>query len=153
MSLAAISTPEELRAAVGALPDGPVVRIRYRPGVCATELQELFAPGEVTPEGVAGVDPDDVVKAICRALDCGPGALAFEADPQARHLRGDAARCYLVTEAGGERRAHIVGISFAWLNVSASRLLNRDWRPGRNREAGAAYAGPFPAIAAPEAAR
>lgn len=145
MTLAAVSTPTELRQAVGSIPDSPVVRIRYRPGVCQTELQELFAAGEVTPDGGAGVDADDVVKAICRALDCGPGALAFEPDPQARGLRGDAARCYLVAETGGERRAHIVGISFAWLNVSASRLLNRDWRPGRNREAGTAYAGPFPA--------
>lgn len=150
------ATPEELRAAFGrvgsggpagpttaahlssAVPDGPIVRIRYRPGVCRTELQELFAPGEVTPDGCAGVDPEHVVKAMCRALDCGPGALTFESDPAARGLRGDHARCYLVTELGGERRAHIVGISFAWLQVEASRLASRGWRPGMNREVVAA---------------
>lgn len=105
--------------------------IRWRPP-CPVEKQELFA-GPVTSDGSAGVAPADVIKALCRTLDCGPGALAFEPDEQAVGLKGDDARCYLI-DAAGDRIAHITGDSFAWLRVSASRLASRDWRPGMNRE-------------------
>lgn len=135
-------TPDDLRA-LPAVPEGPRVVIRWKPPFHLAE-QTLFALGAVTHEGAAGVEGEHVVKALCRALSCGPGALAFEADPKARHLRGDDARCYLL-DAAGARIAHIVGVSFAWLQVDASRLTSRGWLPGRNRERGDAVpAQPIP---------
>lgn len=134
MTLArAPQTPDDLRA-LPAIPDGPVVTITWRPPFGLLK-QEIFAVAGVTPDGGAGVEPEHVVKALCRALNCGPGALAFEPDEKARHLSGDDARCYLI-DAGGVRIAHIVGLSFAWLRVCASRLSAHDWRPGRNRGPG-----------------
>lgn len=128
-------TPDDLRA-LPVVPDGPRVIITWKPPF-PIERQIIFAMGAVTPDGVAGIEAEPVIKALCRALDCGPGVLAFEADPKARHLRGDDARCYLLN-AAGERVAAIQGISFAWLQVDAARLMHRGWAPGRNREAGTA---------------
>lgn len=134
-------TPDDLRA-LPVVPEGPRVVITWKPPF-HIEQQVIFAMGAVTPDGAAGVEAEHVIKALCRALDCWPGALSFEGDPKARHLRGDDARCYLLNAAGG-RIAAIQGISFAWLQVDAARLTNRGWTPARNREAGAVIADPRP---------
>lgn len=130
-------TPDDLRA-LPAVPDGPRVVIVWRQPFPVVR-QEVFAMGPVTPQGAAGVEAEHVVKALCRSLETGPGALTFEADSQARHLKGDDARCYLL-DAAGARIAHVTGISFAWLQVDAARLHRAGWRPGMNRE----FADPTP---------
>ncbi len=108
-------------------PDGPSVTVIYR-RPCRTEKSELFG---AAPHGV---EPTHVVKAICRALGVGPGAIDVTADPDARHLRDHEARCY-VLDALGSRVAHVTGLSFAWLQVEAARLAHQGWRPGLLAEA------------------
>ncbi|PZO07627.1 MAG: hypothetical protein DCF29_03760, partial [Alphaproteobacteria bacterium] len=81
-------TPDDLRAMAGVEP-GPIVTITFRPP-CRVERSELSG-------GPDGPMPDDTVRAVCRALEIGPGILTFEADPAARHLRDDKARCYAVS--------------------------------------------------------
>lgn len=117
-------TPDDLRAMVGVEP-GPIVTIAFRPP-CRVERSELSG-------GPDGPMPDDTVRALCRALEVGPGVLTFEADPAARHLRDDKARCYAVN-AAGTRLAHIVGMSASWCSVAAAVLVSRNWKPGQNRE-------------------
>ena len=112
-----------------AFPDGPTVTVIYRPP-CRTEKTELFG---AAPHGVEAAN---VVKAICRALGVGPGAIEVEADPDARRLRDHEARCY-VLDALGARVAHVTGLSFAWLQVEAARLANHGWPPDPNTESGA----------------
>lgn len=109
-----------------AFPDGPSVTVIYR-RPCPTEKTELFG---AAPHGVEAAH---VVKAICRALAVGPGAIDVTADPDARHLRDHEARCY-VLDALGARVAHVTGLSFAWLQVEAARLAGQGWRPGLNAE-------------------
>lgn len=107
-------------------PDGPTVTVIFRPP-CASEKVELFG---VAPHGV---EPEHVVKAICRALGVGPGALEVEPDPDARRLRDHDARCY-VLDAQGARIAHITGLSFAWVRVEAARLATHGWTPATMRD-------------------
>lgn len=102
-------------------PDGPVVTVIYR-APCRTEKSELFG---AAPHGVEAAD---VVKSVCRALGVGPGAIEAELDPDARRMTGEQARCYILDATGG-RVAHVTGLSFAWINVEASRLSNRGWAP------------------------
>lgn len=109
-----------------AFPDGPSVTVIYR-RPCPTEKTELFGAAQ------DGVEAAHVVKAICRALAVGPGAIDVTADPDARHLRDHEARCY-VLDALGARVAHVTGLSFAWLQVEAARLAGQGWRPGLNAE-------------------
>ncbi len=101
-------------------PDGPGVTVIYRKP-CATEKSELFG---AAPHGVEAAH---VVKALCRALGVGPGAIEVEADPDARHLRDHEARCYIL-DAAGARVAHVTGLSFAWIRVEAARLNRQGWR-------------------------
>jgi len=112
--------------AASLFPDGPSVTVIYR-RPCRTEKSELFG---AAPHGVEAAH---VVKAICRALDVGPGAIEVAADPDARHLRDHEARCY-VLDALGARVAHVTGLSFAWLQVEAARLAGQGWRPGLSVE-------------------
>lgn len=116
-----------VRAAFADNDDGPLVVIDLRPP-CASERIEISG-------GFDGPDPIHVVKSLCRALECGPGAITAVIDPTARGLRGDAARCYVLDKAD-RRVARITGLSFAYVNVTASALASRGWRPGMNREAG-----------------
>lgn len=102
-------------------PDGPGVTVIYR-RPCRTEKTELFG---AAPHGV---EADHVVQAVCRALNVGPGAIEVEADPDARGLRDHEARAYILN-ALGTRVAHVTGLSFAWLQVAASRLASRGWAP------------------------
>ncbi|MET4683710.1 hypothetical protein [Brevundimonas faecalis] len=116
---------QALRAAVSAIPNGPMVVIEMRPS-CASERIEIS-------DGPDGPSPIHVVKSLCRALECGPGALFAVADPNARDRRGDAACCYILDRAD-QRVARIHGLSFAYFNVAASSLINHGWRPGQGRE-------------------
>ncbi len=114
-----------MRAALADNDEGPLVVIELRPP-CASERIEISG-------GFDGPDPVHVVKSLCRALECGPGALVAVVDPSARDLRGEAARCYILNGAD-QRVARICGLSWAYVNVAASALANRNWRPGQNRE-------------------
>lgn len=114
-----------MRAALADNDAGPLVVIELRPP-CPSERIEISG-------GFDGPDPIHVVKSLCRALECGPGAIVAVVDPTARDLRGDAARCYVLNGAD-QRVARICGLSFAYVNVAASALANSGWRPGRNRE-------------------
>lgn len=109
-----------------AFPDGPSVTIIYRKP-CTTEKDQLFG---AAPHGV---EADRVVKAICRALQIWPADLRAILDPDHPRGHGDDARCYIVDSAGA-RLAHVSGVSFAWLNVEASRLDRQGWKPGLNAE-------------------
>lgn len=103
--------------------DGPAVQIKYAPGVCDTDHAQLFDP-----------DVRDVARAICRHLGVGPGDwLAVAAGlGQFEHAR---TWVYdLPADQGGRRLAIVSGLSFAYLNVGRTILLNSLWRPGRNRE-------------------
>lgn len=93
-----------MRAALAGNDEGPLVVIELRPP-CPSERIEISG-------GFDGPDPIHVVKSLCRALECGPGALLAVEDPNAR----------------------ICGLSFAYVNVAASALVNRNWRPGQNRD-------------------
>lgn len=116
-----------MRAALAENDEGPLVVIELRPP-CASERIEIS-------DGRDGPDPVHVVKSLCRALECGPGAVAAVIDPTARGLHGEEARCYVLDKAD-RRVARICGLSFAYVNVAASALANSGWRPGMNRESG-----------------
>lgn len=125
MSALSFADAAAMRAALAGNDEGPLVVIELRPP-CPSERIEISG-------GFDGPDPIHVVKSLCRALECGPGALFAVVDPNARDLRGDAARCY-VLNAAEQRVARICGLSFAYVNVAASALVNRNWRPGQNRD-------------------
>lgn len=118
---------EAALAATSPFPDGPTVTIIFRPP-CKAEKSVLYG---AAPHGVEAAN---VVKALCRCLEVGPGAIEAEADPDSRHLRDEAARCY-VLDANGVRVAHVTGLSFAWINVEAARLTSAGWTPARRPEA------------------
>lgn len=116
---------QALRAALSGAADGPMVVIELRPPSVSERIE--------ISDGADGPDPIHVVKSLCRALECGPGAVTAVIDPTARDLRGDAARCYVLNLAE-QRVARISGLSFAYVNVAAMALVHRNWRPGLNRE-------------------
>lgn len=119
---------EPANAPAGLLDDfysGPIVTVTYQPP-CPTERTEISG-------GFDGPCPVHVVKSICRSLDLWPGDIRAEPDPRARGKSGAAARCYIVDSAG-RPLAHVIGLSFAYVRVSAAGLDSQGWRPGRNRE-------------------
>lgn len=122
-------TADAAPAVSGLLDDfysGPIVTVTYQPP-CPTERTEISG-------GFDGPCPVHVVKSICRNLEIWPGDLRAEPDPRARSKSGADARCYIV-DPRGRPLAHVVGLSFAYVRVSASALANKGWRPGRNRQA------------------
>ena len=103
--------------------DAPAVEIKYAPGVCDTDHAQLFDP-----------DIRDVARAICRHLDLGPADWVAVSAGLGQFERARTWIYDLPPDHGGRRLGIVSGLSFAYLNVARTILLNRMWRPGRNRE-------------------
>ena len=103
--------------------DAPAVEIKYAPGVCDTDHAQLFDP-----------DVRDVARAICRHMGVGPGDWVAISAGLGQFERARTWIYDVPPDQGGRRLAILSGLSFAYLNVGRSILLNALWRPGRNRE-------------------
>ena len=103
--------------------DAPAVEIKYAPGVCDTDHAQLFDP-----------DIRDVARAICRHLDLGPADWVAVSAGLGQFERARTWIYDVPPDQGGCRLGIVSGLSFAYLNVARTILLNMLWRPGRNRE-------------------
>lgn len=103
--------------------DAPAVEIKYAPGVCDTDHAQLFDP-----------DVRDVARAICRHMGVGPGDWIAVAAGLGQFERARTWIYDVPPDQGGRRLAILSGLSFAYLNIGRTILLDTFWRPGRNRE-------------------